>query len=357
MKEEFNMGKLIDNRLQQMNTILNPSLSPTANNYQQYAQSLLQQKIDSEWAYAPNKYTIQEELERGSKIFTNTEVRLGHVVDKPSTSSRSSSILGDDIRNIIFSNISHQYGLGYMYQFDDNYWLCNFSDKYRYNTASCTIRRCNNTLNWYDVDENGKTILIQEPCIVDYNLLRDRITFDDMNLLNGDAHIMVQNNQITKKIFNNQRFIFDGQVFKLQSVNNFIREKTMVKGSAPLLYFNAYKDEIASDDDLVNNIANGLNITPNTSNIVIDPIINKIFVNNTKTFSVYKNVNGVNQSDTFTITASEVPSEYYTLNIIDGNHFSITNNEQYLDNDLVITCIDNVDSSVQKFNVELGGAW
>jgi hypothetical protein len=357
MKVGFNMGKLIDNRLQQINTILNPSLSPTANNYQQYGTNMLQQKINSEWAYATNKYTIQEELVRGEKIFTDVEVRLMHVIDNPSNSSRSSSILGDDERGLLFKNISHQYGLGYMYQFDDNYWLCIFSDKYKYPTASCAVRRCNNTLNWYNTDENGKIILIQEPCIVDYNLLRDRITFDDINLLNGDLHVVVQNNQITKKIFNNQRFIFDGQVFKLQSINNFIREKTMIKGSAPLLYFNAYKDEIAPDDDLDNDIANGLNVTPNTSNIVIDPIINKIFINTTKEFSVYKNVNGTNNSDTFTITASEVPNANYTLNIIDDNHFSITNNEQYFDNDLVITCIDNVDSSVQKFNVELGGAW
>lgn len=317
----------------------------------------LQNVTDQDFSDASDLYTIQEELIRGSKVYTDVEIRLGHVVDKPSTSSRSSSILGDDIRNIIFSNISHQYGLGYMYQFDDNHWLCNFSDKYKYPTASCTVRRCNNTLNWYDTDENGKTVLIQEPCIVDYNLLRDRIAFDDINLLNGDLHVVVQNNQNTKTIFNNQRFILDGQVFKLQSINNFIREKTMVKDSAPLLYFNAYKDEIAPDDDLDNDIANGLNVTPNTSNIVIDPIINKICINDTKTFSVYKNVNGTNNSDTFTVTTSAVPNANYTLNIIDGNHFSITNNEQYFDNDLVITCTDNVESSVQTFSIELGGAW
>jgi hypothetical protein len=244
------MGKLLDNRFS--NIAASFINSTTADSYQPKNYSLLQQKINSEWAYATDKFDIQEELIRGSKQFSSVQVRLTHVVNKPSTSSSGNSILGDDIKGIIFSNIDHPYGLGYMYQFDGNFWVITFSDTYHYPTASASIRRCNNVLKW--IDEDG--LILEEPCIIDYLINRDRIQYDDMNLAAGDIKITAQNNSNTAKIKMNQRFIFDGQVFKIQRVNSYLREKTTVKSSAPLISFSLYKDQEAADDDFVNNIAN-----------------------------------------------------------------------------------------------------
>ncbi|WP_297419549.1 Ig-like domain-containing protein [Clostridium sp.] len=258
------MGKVLDNRLSNINAFLSNNITSTT--YQDNNYNLLQQKINAEWEYATDKFIIQEEIPRGSKQYQDVEIRIGHVVNKPSISSSGNSILGDDIRSIIFKNIDHLYGLGYMYQFDENFWITSFSDEYHYPTASATVRRCNNTLKWLD-DNN---VLQEEPCFIDYLVNRDKLKIENINLLEADIKVTCQNNVNTITIKNNQRFILDGQAFKVQRINSFLREKTMVSNSAPLISYGMFKDVISDDDDLINNIANTnrvkYNLTINQSN-------------------------------------------------------------------------------------------
>lgn len=89
----------------------------------------------------------------------------------------------------------------------------------------------------------------------------------------------------------------------------------------------------------------------------ITPNITQIFQGDVQSYNVVKYIDDVMQADTFNIVASGVPNENFTLNVIDGNNFTVTNNEFYTPNDLTITCTSLVDSSVGVINVELKGYW
>ncbi len=275
--------------------------------------------------------------------------------------SETGTKLGDDWRGLIFSSIDHVDGLGYLYQFDENYWLTISSDMYKFVTASATVRRCNNTLKWYSHDINNNRILNEEPCVIDYKISRDLLRYEYQGLQypQGIILVIVQNNNNTKNIKINDRFIFDGQPFKIQRNNTWQREKTMVAGSAPLLYLSCFKDQISPIDDLDNNIANGLpaNNINNTS-IIIAPNNTKILQGENQNYSVYKyDENNNTLSDTFTVTASGCDSNFYNLSIVDGNNFNINNIYGDGTEYLTIHCVDNVDGKYEDIKIRLAGEW
>lgn len=320
----------------------------------------LQAMIDNEFNNASDLYTIQEELNRGSKVFTDAKVRITHVID-----SETGDKLGDDWRGIIFSSIEHQDGLGYMYQFDDNYWLTISSDMYKFVTASACVRRCNNVLNKYIYDTNNKK-LMQEPCVIDYKVSRDMFKYAESLILpQADIYVITQNNDNVKNININDRFLFDGEPFKVQMKNGWQREQTMLKNSAPLIYLSCIKDQISPLDDLENNIADGLpakNI--NNTSVIISPIITKIKINHSQNYSIYKYDDQNNKlADTFTITvASTIPTNldtnYYTLTIVDSNNFTINNLKGNGTQYIIIHCVDNSDNTkFEDIKINLAGRW
>lgn len=114
------------------------------------------------------------------------------------------------------------------------------------------MQKCNNILKWYDENNN----LQQSLCVIQDETTRDKATWGKLPLPELDIKVITQNNINTSKIKINQRFIFDGQAFKIQRDSNFFREDPLDGDSVPLLEFNMFKDNEAPDDDLVNNIAN-----------------------------------------------------------------------------------------------------
>jgi len=329
-------------------------LSQSSSLMQQYKDDL-QAMIDVNFDNASDIYTIQEELDRGSKIFTDTEARITHVIN-----TDTGTKLGDDWRGLIFPSIDHSYGLGYMYQFDDNYWLTTSTDMYKFVTSSACIRRCNNTLNWYSYDINGKRILNQEPCIIDYKISRDLVKYgQEITLPQADIYVITQNNQNTRDIKINDRFLFDGEPFKVQMKNNWQRDQTMVVDSAPLIYLSLFKDQKSPLDDLENNIANGLPASDiNNTNIIISPNNTKILQGENQEYSVCKyDFNNNILADTFTITANGCDSSFYSLNIINGNKFNINNIAGDGAEYLTVHCVDNVDGSVEDIKIRLAGEW
>lgn len=229
------------------------------------------------------------------------------------------------------------------------------------------IKECNNTLNWYLYDSNSNKKLIQQPCIIDNKITQTTFNYSESIILSQNTlTITTQNNANIKNISENNRFLFDGVPFKVQMKNAWQREQTMNSNSAPLIYLSCIKDQISPLDDLENNIADGLpakDIT-NTSIIIalttigegINP--NKIKVNHTQTYSVYKYDEQNNKSsNTFTITASGCDPSYYTLTIIDGNNFSITNLKGNGTQYLTAHCVDNVDNKSEDIKIRLVDRW
>lgn len=79
----------------------------------------------------------------------------------------------------------------------------------------------------------------------------------------------------------------------------------------------------------------------------------------TAPISVFAYRNGVKQSDVFSIAASLEGgnSTYYTLNVIDGNNFSVKNNKGDGGEYLTITATNNTDNTSKSITIRLAGEW
>lgn len=425
------MGKIMDNRLDPFNAVFNLVPSSTSDNLKQ----ILQYKINSQFSNTPDVYQIQEEQTFGMQDWQNITVRIVHILSDKNTSDKKN----DDWRGLIFQDLSHYYALGIRYYFDNNFWITVESDYYHYPTASATILRCDNILKWRD--SNG--VLRQEPCNIDSKVKRYRNQYSQV-LTSYEGYITVtcQLNQYTKTIENNQRFVFNGQAYKIINLENY-HNKTYNGNDAPLLIMIMNRDpNNDAGDDLINNIANAFttnytisidqapfnqtvgftttltstiklngnivtnqpvtwsssnplvgtisssgvinllfvgNVTftatmSNNTNIsasitvnvasapvvtsanIISPSVTSILQGSSQTYSVNKFVNGVANADTFTFVPSGASSTYYSLQIVDGNHFDVTS-LGYTNIPLVVTCTNNVDNSQVNISINLRGLW
>lgn len=348
------MGKLVDNRLDQFNTVFN--LSSTPSSVSDNLKQTLQYKINDEFQFASDVYTIQEEQTSGKLDWQNLSVRITHVLSDKNTSDTKKS---DDWRNIIFKDITHYYALGIRYQFDSNTWITVQSDIYHYPTASAIIRRCDSTLKWYDTNHT----LIEEPVMIDYDMRLTKFLFGtEIILPQGHIKIYAQYNSNTQKISMDQRFVLGSQLYKIDYINDFIRKNTYDKNSVPLIYFTAFLDQKnLAVDDMVNQIANGLNQptpspTPVTGNYISPSDVTSILQGTTQQYSVFHYVDSVSDTNTFAISSSGALNSFYTLNIVDGNHFEVTS-LGYTSTKLLITCTNNTDQSTIQINITLKGLW
>jgi hypothetical protein len=224
------------------------SFPATPTTQQQYWKDGLQDMINRQFYDASDVYTIGEELTKGTLVFTDTDVRLNHIIE-----ANTGEKWGDDFRNIVFKDLTHPKGMGFRYSFDDNVWICVNTDNYKFVTASAIIRRCNNTLNF---NYEGSTP-VEEPCVVDYKYSGIDINFNtNLNLSDGDIFVIAQYNDITKDIEINKRFMFGGQTFKVKAIDNFLRMKTADENSIPLISMFMRLDQVNIGlDDIENNIA------------------------------------------------------------------------------------------------------
>src|SRR5258708_37719013 len=96
----------------------------------------------------------------------------------------------------------------------------------------------------------------------------------------------------------------------------------------------------------------------NNYEIILDPSTNSILEGSVEIYSVYLWLNDVVQSDTFTITvdiSNTVPISKFSYNVIDGNHFSITNISRYLNSSLKIKIESGIHTEIVEY--WLRGAW
>jgi hypothetical protein len=205
---------------------------------------------------------ILEEVVMGSNEYSDVEVRITHVIN-----SQTGLNMGDDWKMILFKDIEHATAPGYMYQFDDNYWLVNNSEVIKNLAAGVGVRRCNNFLRW--IDSNGSYHSV--PCIIDYELEENKdyqTVKSSIVAPSAFATIFVQFNEHSNLIQPNQRFLFGNagfsvgnhnwSVFKVLGggVNNLNNLKTADDLSVGFIRMSLMKDYINDEtDDLVNGIA------------------------------------------------------------------------------------------------------
>lgn len=160
---------------------------------------------------------------------------------------------GDDFKVFSHKNISHEVPLGTMFKTDKDYWICINTNGFASPTNSCEVRRCNNIMKWID-PETG--YVNKQWCCIDYELsspqpLKDR----DIVVANGHIFITVQGNEKTRALKKNQRFIFNGQAYKLMGWQTLLNDEA-TRTHSDLLYIDMYLDMVKPSDDMTNMIAN-----------------------------------------------------------------------------------------------------
>ena len=206
----------------------------------------MQALINERWDNTTTLFTIKRENPFGSLKFDDIEAHVIHAIDK-STGMKQ----GDDFRELIFRDLDVTVELGTCWYFDDNYWLAINLDEYNRTSKNIFVRRCNNSLRWYDPEDGH---LIEIPCILGYDTTSPSPQVDnDVVTPNNKIEIICQGNPITSAIKVNQRFMFRGRPFKVTGYNNYMWLDEKRKDPS-IIYMDAYLDEISPYDDLLNNI-------------------------------------------------------------------------------------------------------
>lgn len=216
-------------------------------NCDSYYREHMQALVNDRWDNTTSLYTIGEEKPFGSLEFEDIDVHLTHAIEK-STGKKQ----GDDFREIIFRDLNYTVVLGSCWFFDNCYWIAINLDEYNRVSKNIFVRRCNNVLKYYDETDGH---LVEIPCILEYDATspQPQVT-QDIITANNTINLIVQGNEVTRKIFTNQRFIFGGRPFKVTGFNNYMW-KSMLDPEPTILYYSLKLDTESPYDDYVNNIA------------------------------------------------------------------------------------------------------
>lgn len=161
----------------------------------------------------------------------------------------------DDYRSLYFKNIDHEVGRGRYFKWLDNYWIVYETTTHELETIStCNIRRCNNWLKWL----NDKGEVITYPCVIEGDLTSANAQVaKTITQANSHINVIVQGNKDTLSIVKNSRFMFNHNVYKFYSINNYM-QVDYVDYNAPLLFMDFYLDMEIDEDNVAENLADDL---------------------------------------------------------------------------------------------------
>lgn len=201
-------------------------------------------------------HTIEEEDVFASGELNEVDVRINRVINQVTGEK-----MGDDWKQILFKEITHSTGIGYLYYFDLNYWIVVNSEIIRNLAASSTVRRCNNTLRW--MDTAGATY--SAPCAIDVPIKQNidyTAVASALVTPKGTIQVVCQYNSATNMIKPNQRFLFGNvgnwTAWKVSGggVQNYNNLQTENNTSAGVIVFTMERNYDNIDtDDLTNGIA------------------------------------------------------------------------------------------------------
>lgn len=214
----------------------------------------MQATINAQWDNSTqttgdtNNLYATEQKAIGSKEYVSVDVSIDMQIDLGTGQK-----ISDDFKIFTHKLLTDVTMRGLMYQFEDNYWISTNVDEIASPVKNVGVRRCNQVAKWIDPN-NGA--LIQWPCVIDYDVSSTQPKYDkDINTANGHITMIIQGNNDTLKLKKNQRFLFNGEAYKLTGYNNML-QNGIVSDETTLLYYDLYLDTIQPDDDLENNIAN-----------------------------------------------------------------------------------------------------
>jgi len=170
------------------------------------ASSILVEEFDAlvnqQFEVASDVYVIKRESSFASGSLVDATARVTSAID-----NMTGARLSDDFKQLIFKpSDTHIAGIGTKYYFENNYWICVYSDTIKSLSNNCMVRRANEYLRW--IGDNG--VYYEEPCAIDYKIARSKDTLTAENLIipQGYIDIYVQLNSNTELIKGGQRFLF-----------------------------------------------------------------------------------------------------------------------------------------------------
>lgn len=195
-------------------------LSQTPKNFsdKNYFLKELQDKVDAEWRYRPNRVDVEYESQRGTILGQKQEWQPLEVVIQTNKTQKGEAV-ADDNKNIVFKNIfEDRFKLGSKFRFAPNFslkaldkqknvWLGVNMDKTSM-TANLIIQRCNGVLGSTYVDTQGVSHYHYEPVIQNKDLSSTNFSYSEVAVSpQARLTIIAQYNDFTSKYYINQRFI------------------------------------------------------------------------------------------------------------------------------------------------------
>lgn len=219
-------------------------LSSTPKNYskQNYFIKELQDKVNADWKFRPNRVDVEFELTWGKGNYQPIEVVM------QSVKSDKGQDLSNDCRRIVFKDIQEsRFRLGSKFRFSEKYLLEDFDEEKNVwlvtnfdrasMTSSVIIERCNGSIGSLVVDEQGISKYHYEPVIQGKDLYSTTFRYADPIVApQSQLTIICQHNEYTKKYFVNQRFIIGyDKVYRITAINKHYSNTTFKPGNIDLI--------------------------------------------------------------------------------------------------------------------------
>lgn len=188
--------------------------------------------------------------------YAQVNIRTANLID-PTTGLN----LGSDWQRIICLDMNIDFlPRGAKVVFNGNVWLVINPMNIQSITGTSVIRRCNALWNYLDADGNIQS----EPfCFGQgaYDLATTDYVQEQMILMKGYQHCIMQLNQATSVLKQNYRMILGNNAYSLRGMQNFVLEFSQDAESTHIQYFDLQITEPLESDDMVNKVAGGLDVT------------------------------------------------------------------------------------------------
>lgn len=356
------MGKIINTSFEPVTSYNAISQTPpnlVTDNY--YLQSL-QDKVNADWDFRYNRVIVEEERPFASGQYQELEVVIQSVRNDKGVK------VSDDIRRLVFRDITYDVQIGAKFKFaynfkidqpeqDKNIWLVTNKDSTS-PTAQVVISRCNGTLGSLYKDEKGEVQKHYEPVICTTDLQAANLYYNN-TIITPQAQVVliVQYNEYTKNYFLNQRFIVGyDKVYKVKGINNFnsLHTNNPLDVGTIMLYVDL--DEKSAKDNFTDRIAfnedgeeqNIPDITlPEDQDYSIKCISPEVLPNEANTqgtefqFAIYQGEQQVPSTFTFSyvLENTEMLPNYVKIEEKNGDSIFIQKIRNYNRGELKVNCV------------------
>lgn len=172
------------------------SQTPPNEPIENYYLKELQDKINYEWRFRPNRVEVEYEKSPGEERYEPIEIVVQTVKDEKGKN------VADDYKKVVYRDIKQPMRVGRRFKFatdlnvetpDDEkcIWIALNQDRANF-TASQVIQRCNGTLGSVWKDENGNKFYHYEPAIFPEDLNRMTLGHSQVSVeVDGNMQVLV----------------------------------------------------------------------------------------------------------------------------------------------------------------------